>query len=508
MLFRSGGALVLAVVVSGGSTDPAAADPGGPVHPTWEDPTARLLSEGIGGPHGVHAGAHRWWTPVRVLLLLTAVCLALGMVQKAPCEADDWSGANTRYTHMCYSDLPYLYTGRGFAERAWPYSDDEQTRARYPEIMEYPVLISYWAYGTAWAAQEISGHYDPDARRLMGTGALFGYQPVQREISIFVVVNMLGFALLALLAVWLLARVDRRRPWDAVFVAASPMLALTALVNWDLLAVAAVAAALFAWSRERPVLTGVMIAIGTAAKLYPLFLLGGLLVLCVRRRRLDLFGVAALSALVAWGLLQLPAVMHPDGIDTTAWRYFWSFNSDRGADLGSLWLVVNQAGGNAAGSHAINLVSWAFFSLWCLGVLAIGLLAKRTPTLAQLGYLVLVGFLIVNKVYSPQYVLWLLPLAALARPRWRDQLVWQAGELFYFCSVWWYLGGELAPAGGGDAPVYWVAIVVRVLAELYLAAFVVRDLFRPERGIGATASPPPTLEDAQASTTWSKSVVV
>ena len=47
---------------------------------------------------------------------------------------------------MCYSDLPYLYTGRGFAELNWPYTDDQQVRARY-EVMEYPVVISYCACG-------------------------------------------------------------------------------------------------------------------------------------------------------------------------------------------------------------------------------------------------------------------------------------------------------------------------------------------------------------------------
>ena len=93
---------------------------------------------------------------------------------------------------------------------------------------------------------------------------------------------------------------------------------------------------------------------------------------------------------------------------------------------------------------------------------------RRTPRLAQLGFLVVAGFLLVNKVYSPQYVLWLLPLAVLARPRWRDQIVWQAAEVFYFMSVWWYLGGYLAPAVGDDVGAYWVAIVVRMLGELYL----------------------------------------
>ena len=83
------------------------------------------------------------------------------------------------------------------------------------------------------------------------------------------------------------------------------------------------------------------------------------------------------------------------------------------------------------------------------------------------------GFLLVNKVYSPQYVLWLLPLAALARPRWRDLLIWQAGEVFYFATVWWYLGGYLDPGrrrrrrlllgrdrGPGGRELYLVGVVV------------------------------------------------
>ncbi len=116
----------------------------------------------------------------------------------------------------------------------------------------------------------------------------------------------------------------------------------------------------------------------------------------------------------------------------------------------------------------------------CLGVLVLGLRAPRAPRLAQLGFLVVAGFLLVNKVYSPQYVLWLLPLAVMARPRWRDLLIWQSGELLYFVAIWLNFGGWLTGSVGDKTPAYDWAIVARVAAELYLVALVVRDVLRPE----------------------------
>jgi len=434
------------------------------------------LSEVVGGPVGTRAGRHRWWTPVRVVLVLAALCLALGLVQKGDCYASSWQDGQARYAHMCYSDLPYLYTGRGFAELNWPYSQDPQVRARY-ETMEYPVVISYWAWGTAWVTHWLSGSPDLQPRYGRSVDSLGTDPAIVAESRLFVAVNAVGLAAAGLLAAWFLARSHPRRPWDAAIYAVSPALALSALVNWDLLAVAFTAGALWAWARGRPVLTGVLIGLGTATKLYPLFLLGGLLVICVRRRRWrDLVG-AVLAAAVAWVAAQLPAW----ATGPHEWTVFWTFNSDRGADLGSIWLVVQQATGSQIPVHTVNLGSWLFFGAWCLGVLAIGMLAPATPRLAQLGFLVVAGFLLVNKVYSPQYVLWLLPLAALARPRWRDQIVWQAGEVLYFAAVWWYLGDYLAPAGGGDSGFYWVAVLLRMAAELYLVAFVVRDVLVPEK---------------------------
>ncbi len=61
---------------SGTSGDARA--PGGHVHPTRDDPVVAALSEAVGGPVGDRAGRHPWWTPVRVVLALAAICLALG----------------------------------------------------------------------------------------------------------------------------------------------------------------------------------------------------------------------------------------------------------------------------------------------------------------------------------------------------------------------------------------------------------------------------------------------
>jgi uncharacterized membrane protein len=444
-----------------------------PVRPSHDDPLVRAASESIGGPVGEHARAHWWWTPVRVVLAVLALTFVLGMVQRTPCVKDHWTSTTVRYGAMCYSDIPYLYSGRGLAAGYRPYAD---TGGRYP-AMEYPVVIGYFAYGAALVTQALGDPPDLAARARLSSDRIYGAPGVAAESGRYFEVTAVLLAPFALLAAWFLAGVHRARPWDAMLFAASPALALTGLVNWDLLAVTAVAGALWAWSRGRPVLSGVLIGLGTATKLYPLFLLGALLVVCLRRGRLPAFAAATGAAAVAWLVVNLPAMAY--GFEQ--WKVFWSFNDDRGADLGSLWLVWQQAGHTVA-PGLINAVSLVFLGAVCVGVLALGLLARRPPRIPQLAYLVVVGFLVVNKVYSPQYVLWLLPLVVLARPRWRDVLIWTAGEVFYFGAVWLYLGGWTASASSG-APdrFYWLSIIVRVAAEVYVAVLVVRDVLEPWR---------------------------
>ena len=117
-------------------------------------------------------------------------------------------------------------------------------------------------------------------------------------------------------------------------------------------------------------------------------------------------------------------------------------------------------------------------SLLVLATVALAIAYLRapvTPTLAQGAFLIVVAFCLVNKVYSPQYMLWFLPLAVLARPKVVDWVVFSAGELIYWGAVWSYLAGNLY-AGDGEPRGYWVAIIVRMGTQIWFVTRVVRDI--------------------------------
>ncbi|MFI9307728.1 glycosyltransferase family 87 protein [Streptomyces triculaminicus] len=439
------------------------------VRPTVEDEVAAAGSELIGGPVGRRAliGVN-WWTPVRVIALVAIGMFALGMVQKLPCYDHGWFfGATTQYTHACYSDIPHLYSGRGFDEGLLPYFDRiPQSLSGGMDYLEYPVLTGLF--------MEVAALLTPGGGTLQDRERMYW----------FINAGML-LACTAVIAVCA-ARTHRRRPWDALLIALAPAFALTATINWDLFAVALTAAAMLMWSRGRAVAAGVLIGLAAAAKLYPALLLGPLLVLCWRAGRMRAFLGAAAAAVGAWLVVNLPVMLTygADGFHIReGWAKFYTFSQDRPVDFGSVWLFISQRTGdplNDANDYATLLMI-----LGCLGMAALGLCAPRRPRFAQLAFLVVALFILVNKVYSPQYVLWLVPLAALARPKWRDFLIWQACEVMYYLGIWFYL----AYTGSGDKHQglppegYQLAIIVHLLGTLYLCALVVRDILKPERDV-------------------------
>ncbi len=415
------------------------------------------------------------------MLVVAALVFGIGVFQKSPCVVTNWSddASPKPFSHMCYTDIPYLYVGRGLAEGVFPYEPltdlpaDKQpvtTEDAHSLTVEYPVLTGLWMGVTGIVTRALGTNPDMSQVPHSEVGSNLD---VQHDSAVFWSVNAVGFFVVLLIGLAFLVRAQRRRPWDAMFVALSPTLALAATINWDLLAFGFVGAIFWAWATRRPIMAGVLIGLGAATKLYPIFFLGPLLVLCLRERKLDAWTRTTAAALVAWLAVNLPIYIW----SPNAFLWFWQYNASRGPDFGSLWLVASNYG-HTASAHTINVTTWILFSTACLAIAALGLLAPRRPRLPQLVFLVVVSFLIVNKVYSPQYVLWLLPLAALARPRWRDLLVWQACEVFYFFAVWMHIANFFVDSGQRDW-VYALAVVVRILGQLYIVVLVVRDILVP-----------------------------
>ncbi|TDC93973.1 DUF2029 domain-containing protein [Actinomadura sp. 7K507] len=414
-----------------------------------------------------------------VLTGLTAFVCLLGWLQKQPCASAKFDFIQTT-TNACYTDIYPLYYVRGLSEGKTPYFDALTATGSDIQYVEYPVLSGAFMQVVAWLAQP----FDESARGM----AFFN-------------ITALLLAVLAVVAVLATAYVAGRRSLRAgLMVALSPSLLLTAYINWDLLAVALSALALAAWSARRPALAGVLLGLAIAAKFYPLLFLGPLVLLCVRAGQWRALGRMLAGTAGAWLAVNLPVMLFAwDG-----WKEFYSFSQGRGIDWGSIFFFLQEHGLENVSSETglLNLLGTGTFLVLAAGIAVLALAAPRRPRLPQLMFLVLVAFMLPNKVWSPQYVLWLLPLVVLARPKLPAFVVWQIGEIIYFFGIWWFLlsvsaqteGAYLAdtlsavlafdaPEGGISQEVYHLALLARFLTVLALAALVVWEILRPSADV-------------------------
>ena len=423
------------------------------VLPSRDDPVVAAGSEGLGGPAGRRVRGLGPRRAVATVLVMTALVCCFGLLQKQPCRASAWTNVDV-YPQLCYSDIAFLYRLRGgLADGHSPYST-----AGGAVPLEYPVLTGVFMSAAAKATSFVDGSDDQVGRS-----------------RTFFDITALMLAACALFTAWAVAGIAGRRPWDATLFALAPGLLLTAFINWDLFAVALTAASMLAWARRRPVLAGVLIGLAIAAKFYPVVMLGPLLLLCLRAGRMRVYARYLGAGVLAWLVVNLPVkLLWPDG-----WAAFYQMSRERDAGYGSPWYALDRSGW-VISTTLISPLALGSFALLCVGVAVLALRAPRRPRVGQLAFLVVAVFTITNKVYSPQYVLWLIALYPLARPRWRDLLIWQSAEVVYFVAVWWHLQGLTYP-DKVQVP-EWThngATFLRIAALSYVCGMIVRDVLRP-----------------------------
>lgn len=364
-------------------------------------------------PRGRHTIAGRirtFFTPGRILILMVTVAAMVAAILKTPCRAGGW-GAPEVYFAGCYSDWTGLWTSRGFAEDPWaPFRTDS--------AFEYPILIAVVAALLAWLAHAIT-----NVAETMGVEAGANL--------VFYDLNFLAVVALWMVTTVLVAKLAGLRYWDAAMVAVAPGIIFAGFINWDMWAVVFMVAALWAFAKHRYGWAGVLIGLGTAVKLFPLLLLGAIAVLAIRTARYYPLLITAAGAAITWLAVNLPLmIFNPD-----AWAVFYEYSSDREPGWSSIWHAYSTATGtDISGAELSGYAFWSFV-VACTIIAVLGLTTRHRPRLAQLLFLIIAAFILVNKVYSPQFVFWLIPLIALALPNWRDFLIFSAVELLHFWAI-------------------------------------------------------------------------
>jgi len=323
-------------------------------------------------------------------LLCCALFTGLGFLLKAPC-GPDYNGRRDRL--LCSNDIQVLYFTRGIADHAFPYihghlvtTPDGGADLRGGAI-EYPVLTGL----VTW----LPGLLATDSASYLGFTAIL-------------------LAPFSLVTAWLLFRWVRLR---AYYYAAAPPLIWYSFHNWDLLVVAATVAAFYQWWKHRMIAAAILLGVGGAVKLWPLFFLAPLVLARLRdRARIDAL-LVLLAGAGTFALINLPFVLANPG----GWWASYEFQALRNADVttNSIWYWAFPPDGLGRGT--LNVLVPVLLAVAFLIALGYGWVrGRREDGYPFLGVsaAMLVAYLLLNKVHSPQYALWLLPFFVLLRVRW------------------------------------------------------------------------------------------
>lgn len=485
--------------------------------PTHDDPFVRATSNAFGGPVGRHArlGERRWWLPIRLLILFAVIGSTLGWVEKSSCATHGYTH-EYQYTRLCYTDVLALWYDEHLNEGRIPIVQNETPTPDANGVVshkyvEYPVGIGVLMAAAMYPvrafvpsgpsasqradidrfAQDKARGYDKGTSaqsdqyaidQYLANKATTEYQ--SRQARYFFDLTALYLVICAVFVVVLTGlAAGRRRIWDAAMIGLSPVLVLNGMVNWDLAAVALTAGAIFAWSRRRSKLAGALLGLAVATKFYPIFLLVPYLALCLRAGQLRSWLKLFATAVVTWLIVDVPfMIVSPAGF----WR-FYTFNKERGTEYNSLFYAweyfVRQQRPLSTG--VLNGFSDFLLLMALAAIFVLILLLRRRPRIGQVAFLTALAFVLTNKVYSPQYALWLLPFVVLARPRWRYFLVWQLSEIVLMVTLYAHL--VFADKSGAKGIAYgWffgLGLLPRDLILLGLAGLVIYEMVHPEADV-------------------------
>lgn len=367
----------------------------------------------------------------KAVIALTLIAALLSFAKFDHCYNTNWTGVGVDI-HECYSDLPALFDARGLVDHTWPYSSPTNA-------VEYPPLTGMVMWATALITPR---GFNSD--------------------KIYFLINILLIAFLFIGAALIVAKIN---PVKWYLLPVLPAVVASLYINWDMWAVVTALLSIYWFDRQKYSWSSIALAISIATKFFPVVLLIPIFVIFLKQRQYRAGLRYLLQSSLLWILINAPFAL----TTPTGWWRFFKLNNLRPADLGSLWQALNLF--NIDTPH-LNLYWLALFLLLSLAVATRLFRIASTPTLAQISFIFVALFTACNKVYSPQYVLWLAPLGVIALVNNRDRpafWIWQGSEALYHFAIWEYLGGY-AGAKYALPPKWYAAIIlIRISATLFFA---------------------------------------
>ncbi|MEY3715108.1 MAG: hypothetical protein RJB59_911 [Actinomycetota bacterium] len=375
----------------------------------------------------------------RVVAIVALIAALFSFLKFNHCRGTNWVSPDV-YVHMCYSDISALYGAREINTDKWPYASAENA-------VEYPVLTGV----VMWATGLLVG--DPN-----------GYRT-------YFDLNALLIILLLFTSVFILWRI---KPDYVALFPIAPAVFGSLLINWDIYAVLFALLSLYFYKDNKMDLSALFLGIAIATKFYPGVMLFGIALIFWKNKAFKDLTRYLVITFGSWLVINLPFATN----NFEGWWRFFKLNIERDNDLGSLWYAAALLDLPSGNLNNLTIIAFVL-ALGAIGVLYFSLIEHRSDfeNLVLIAFLTVAAFVTISKVYSPQYILWLTPLAVLAitKPEERKAFwIWQGTEALYHFAIWQYLASYTGAKFGIPENFYALTIFIRVAGLAYFSATLIR----------------------------------
>ncbi len=368
---------------------------------------------------------------------IVLICALLSLFKFNHCRVNDWQSPDN-YVHACYTDIPALFSERGLDTNTFPYLSPTNS-------IEYPPVIG------------------------LGNWLISFITPAENAHRFFFDINALLIITLFFLSGVIVSRI---KPEYQYLFPAAPAVIASLFINWDMWAVISTLLAIYYFDKNKYEMSAIWLGVSIATKFFPLVLLLPIAVIFYRKRQIKTAMQYLFTTFIIWGAINIPiALIYFDG-----WWRFFKLNLERGEDFGSIWYGLSLLDFKISNLNliypALTVLLFALLTYYLFKL-------KQTPTLAAVALFAVVIFTTFSKVYSPQYVLWLTPLAVIALTNRKQQFsfwFWQATEIIYHLAIWQYLALFTGAKFGLPASAYAGASLLRVVGILFFTYILMRDL--------------------------------